>query len=568
MVEVVIGAILIVIVLLIVGLIFRKKVYDNVDRLEAWKLDIMNRNVTEELAKVKKLNLSGETQEKFESWKDKWDTIVTKDLPDMEEYLLDAEEAADKFRIRSAQDNLGQVERQLQEIETKIEEMFEELDHLLNSEKYVRKQLEEIEPELKELKRELLHNRSQYSRAEAIFNDSLADMTDKLSRATELTSEGNYIEAQDLMEHLKTDLDLLKTKINNFPDLFQAVKKDFPAQIKDLSRQIEEMEEEGCRVKPFGFTEELSDFEDQLRQMVKQLNSGETEGIKDTLDQMDERIQEISQLLDQEANAKTRIENQLPKEKQRLSEIKERITEAGNQIKKLQESYYIESTILNLMSSLEKWLAKAEKACEQLEKNLENEEINHIEIEEKLTLFAEDLEKLDQAQDDFQMQIKDLRKDEIEAKEAIHHLKQQLVQTSKKLDKSNVPGIPSFIINAAEEATEKSDLVLKQLENHPLDMNQVQQLVEEAKRSVNYFMEQTNLLMDQARLVELTIQYGNRYRRQYPALSQALTQAETLFREYKYDAALEMSIKALEEVDPNVMQKIEELDKDIHHMAN
>ncbi|GAB2569639.1 septation ring formation regulator EzrA [Gracilibacillus alcaliphilus] len=568
MVEVVIGAILIIIVLLIVGLIFRKKVYDNVDRLEAWKLDIMNRNVTEELAKVKKLNLSGETQEKFEAWRDNWDTIVGKELPNLEEYMLDAEEAADKFRIGLAQENLRQVERVLQDIEVKIEEMLDELEDLLGSEKFVRNQMSELEPEIKKLKKQLLHNRSQFSLAESIFDQAITEMEAELSKAAQLTTEGNYIEAQQVMEDLKEEVETIEKKMSEFPDLYREAKKGIPAQIKSLARQLEELEEEGCRVKSFGFHSELKEFEEQLQQVVSQLNKAETDGNREVLDNVVQRLQDISEALEQEVKAKANVENMLPKQQDILQEIKRHIVASTDQIKELQQSYYIESSDLELMRNVEKKLAKAENDMEQMDKNLDNEDIKHIEIQEKLEELSQDLEKLNQEQEEFQLQIKDLRKDELEAKEDISALKQQLTKTSKKLEKSNIPGIPSYIINALEEAAGKSDLVLTQLDKHPLDINKIQQAIEDTRKSVNYFTDQTNLLLDQARLVELTIQYGNRYRRSHKELAQQLNEAEKLFRQYKYEAALETAVKALEQVDDNAMKKIEELDKNIQHLAN
>ena len=98
-----IGAILVIIVIIIIGLILRKRIYDGVDRLESWKLDIMGRNIAAQISQIKTLNLSGETQERFETWKDRWERIITKELPDIEEYLFDAEEAADRFRISITQ---------------------------------------------------------------------------------------------------------------------------------------------------------------------------------------------------------------------------------------------------------------------------------------------------------------------------------------------------------------------------------------------------------------------------------------------------------------------------------
>src|SRR5690625_34874 len=124
----IIGVILFIIALIIVGLILRKRVYDVVDRYEAWKMDIMGRNIAGELSRIKELNLSGETQAKFESWKERWDQIVTKELPDIEEHLFDAEEAADRYRFTKAKKTLNETEKVLLSIEADIEKILKEVD--------------------------------------------------------------------------------------------------------------------------------------------------------------------------------------------------------------------------------------------------------------------------------------------------------------------------------------------------------------------------------------------------------------------------------------------------------
>ncbi|MGN8645811.1 septation ring formation regulator EzrA [Gracilibacillus sp. HCP3S3_G5_1] len=568
MLEFVIGGILIIIALLITGLIFRKKVYDNVDQLEAWKMDIMNRNVTAELAKVKKLNLSGETQVKFESWKENWDYILTRELPDMEEYLLDAEEAADRFRINASRKNLQHVEKSLQKIEDNIETMYKELDHLLNSEKYVRHEISELEPRIKDLKKYLLHNRTQFGRAEIIFESELTKLEKRLSDYSTLTDEGNYIEAQELIESLKEEVETIDLRISAFPGIYRQCKQVIPEQMKELLRGMVEMEEEGYRVKQFGFEKELKQYENLLKNAIKELDNGETNTIEESLEQIEERLNEMFQLLEKEAKSKSIVESQFPNERQQLLDVQKQIGDTSKQIKELQQTYYLEEADLELFLSLEKWLDKLKNQFEHIEEDYEARKANHLEIKEKLDIFSEDLNKLDKAQEDFQLQIKDLRKDETEAKEKITALKKQLIQTEKKLQKSNIPGIPSFIINALEESTEKCEVVLKNLQKPPLDMGKVQHSISEATKSVDNFVEQTNLLLDQARLVELAIQYGNRYRSSHPLLAAHLSEAEKLFRDHKYENALETAVKALEEVDPNAMAKIEEMDKALQQMAN
>ncbi len=52
-VEILISAILIILVLFVVGYIIRKKYYKEVDQLDSQKLELMNRPIAEEMAKVK-----------------------------------------------------------------------------------------------------------------------------------------------------------------------------------------------------------------------------------------------------------------------------------------------------------------------------------------------------------------------------------------------------------------------------------------------------------------------------------------------------------------------------------
>ena len=84
------------------GYFFKKKYFKEIDRLEKWKLDIMNRPILDELSKVKQLKMNGETEEMFEHWRSEWDAIITVHMPDVEEFLFDAEEYVDKYRFKKS----------------------------------------------------------------------------------------------------------------------------------------------------------------------------------------------------------------------------------------------------------------------------------------------------------------------------------------------------------------------------------------------------------------------------------------------------------------------------------
>ncbi|SES07089.1 septation ring formation regulator [Gracilibacillus ureilyticus] len=566
--EFVIGGILIIITLMIVGLILRRKVYDQVDRLEEWKMNIMSRNVTAELGKIKQLNLLGETQEKFEKWKEEWDNIVTKTLPDMEEDLLDVEELANRFNIPAAKKRLILIEQSLQSIDESIDQIFKDLEHLLDSEKYTKEQIDIIGPQLKDLKKYLLHNRTQFGKAELFFEQKLTKLEKKLESHHELEEGGNYLAAQQMIDELKEEMRGLDEELSVFPELYRKCKKTLPEQMKELLREMSEMAEEGLRVEQFGFEKELKQYENMLKETIFNLENGEMSDADETLEQMEIRLNEMVVLLEKEETSKSIVENELPKLKNKTDELNNAYLLLKQEINELQKTYYIESADLEMFLSIEKWLDKLDSQFDQMERDYEMRTSHHLDIKERLDNFLEDVKKLEQAQTEFYEKVRDLRKDEVEAVEMITDLKRDLSNTNKQLMKSNIPGVPSSLLNLLDESTDKCEVVLSSLQKHPLDMAKVQHSLDEARKSVSNFVNQTTMLLDQARLVEVAIQYGNRYRRNHPVLAAQLREAEALFRNYKYEAALEMAVRAIEEIDDQAMKKIEQLDEHYQEMLS
>lgn len=100
--ELILTILIIIVALILVGVFMRRKVYQRVDALEEKKVYLMNRRVAEELGKIRHLNLSGETEELFESWREEWDEINHQTFGSLEDQLLASEEAAEKYRFRKA----------------------------------------------------------------------------------------------------------------------------------------------------------------------------------------------------------------------------------------------------------------------------------------------------------------------------------------------------------------------------------------------------------------------------------------------------------------------------------
>ena len=63
------------------------------------------------MTKVKQLNMTGETEEKFERWRNEWTEVMDVHMPEIDSLLFDVEDLVDRFRFRKA----TETEKEIQE---------------------------------------------------------------------------------------------------------------------------------------------------------------------------------------------------------------------------------------------------------------------------------------------------------------------------------------------------------------------------------------------------------------------------------------------------------------------
>lgn len=556
--ELFIGIILAIIVLIVIGLILRKRVYDQVDRLEAWKLDIMARNVAGELSKIKNLTLSGETQEKFEAWKERWDYIVGKELADIEEHLLDAEDAADKFRVSKAKKVLKETEEILQSIEGSIDNILSELEELLESEKSSRMEVEEVEPAIRELRRQISQNRYQYAKADRYFDAELDKLEAALENFHEESAAGNYMEAKRIVDELKVELKELDEKIHAFPEVYKKAKHELSSQLDQLLSGMKEMKQDGFYIEHLDFEKEIRTYQQRIIDVMATLEEGNLEEGTKVLDEMEERISEMYELLEEEALAKNYLDQNVPSYKEAIMTLHTSFTETKAEVEELKKAYYVEDEELEKFLAVDKKTQALNNELKEVLAGLEANDVAHSELRSRVEAALGQIDDLKEKHDTFKEAIQTLRKDELLAKDKLAEMYGQIKELHRRLRKSNIPGVPTFIWTSLEETQQRNKKVLEALEQHPLDTGAVHRSLLEAENAIEQAKEKIDMMLDQAYLTERVIQYANRYRSKNPMLAAELVEAERLFRAYEYELALEKAAKAIEQVEPGALKRIEE----------
>lgn len=557
----IIGAIIVMLLIAIVILIIRKRMFDTIDAYEEWKVDIINRNIAAELARVRGLNLQGETKEQFESWKEQWDTILTKDLATVEELLYDAETSTQSYRIPTTKNSLAEIDHVLSEVEEKLEKIMKELNALIDTEASNRSTAENIGPKIEALRKHLSQNRFKFDRGDLRYEEKFNELDTHLAYYEEVVEEGNYGQAKDILTELNEVLQDTETEMEAFPDLYKLCKQILPGKLDDLYQGLQDMKAQAYPLQHLNYEKEISDYQTRLLDCVLSL---EKEGIaiaQEVAPTIEERMEEMYDALENEVLARNYIQSKMPGYRQALEAFQIDFLNTKTEVEQLKHTYHFEDAELEKYLTLEKMIAKLKVDLTVLEENIEkNASANsrsRMELEEG---FA-DLAAIEQEHEKFKSSMHNLRKDELEAQEQLELIHNEIYVTHRKLRSSNIPGVPNFIWTLIDEANHKNEQVLHALNQQPLDVSEVQKALESARAAVEHAVDQTNIMLEQAHLTEQVIQYANRYRSSNQSLAAVLKESETHFRSSEYEIALEKAAAAVEAIEPGALKRIEAIQK-------
>lgn len=540
----------------VAGIFIRRHLHKAVDELDERKMNILNRNISDEISKVKKLRMAGETEQKFEAWRKDWDEIIETILPSIEEQLLEVEEFASKYRIRKAKDQLTWVENRMVTVEQQLDMMVEDIEHLVSAEKKNRAEITDIKQTYHKLSSDLLKRRGSFGEAIQALDTVMAKVKRTLVSFEESTENGSYLQARKQLLEMSNELEEVNTKMERLPQLLIQAKSTLPSDLKNLQMGIKQMEEDGYHLASFSFGTRIEQFNEDVDRSYELLKELQVDEAAVNLEAVHTGIEQIYENLEAEVTYKNKLHDQLPVLKEKVDKASEMMQQLLHETMHVQKSYLIAEEETHLQHALQKDLTQAQNQLNVIVDVTENQNQTFSSIFEMCEEWLKYMDQLTNGIAESVNRLKRLRKDELKAKETVNRLREVMLETKRVLHKSNLPGVPVSHLESLTKAENKVVEAQEGLRQLPLEMESVEKLVEEAILEVEKNAEEINAIVEKARLAELSIQYSNRYRMQDESVRTALDEAEEAFLRYEYEYAIELVQTAVREYEPDLLNKV------------
>ncbi|MEK4627626.1 MAG: septation ring formation regulator EzrA [Solibacillus sp.] len=559
MINYIIIVVVILLALLIAGLVVRRKHNAEIRRLEKEKMQIQHYPIFEELAKVKALNMNGQTEELFENWRNRWLDIVDIQVPKLDEMLFDAEEYIDRFKFKKATLTEREIEQEIAKCEQVRVEIIAELDELIGSEEKNRIEMEQLKEYYRSARKTILAHQHSFGPALGQLEKRLEQFTPKFEEFDELTKDGNYLQAREIVLQLNSEAQTIFKYLSEVPTLLTDIQAKIPTAIHELRNGQREMEEQKYYLRHLELTEYLDGLEKELETLKTAIAELNLQTVAPRIQEINDEIDNYYDLLEKEVVARNYVERNCSAMFSTINEVIRSTKDISDEVAYVQHSYRLQDKEAEIPKVGLKHLEVLQKRYELLSTRVQEEKSAYSSLQEELLNITEEIERIAEEQESFSNKLKNLRIDENQARADLENLKRLLQNTERLLSRANIPGIPEEMDARLEESAEKIYVVVQSLQEVPLNIVQVNQNLLNAKQCIEETHDRAQEMIENVLIIERLIQFGNRYRATNRQVHESLLEAEDAFKKFRYVKALEDAAKAVETVDPNAIKRIEDL---------
>ncbi|MBO9131204.1 septation ring formation regulator EzrA [Bacillus sp. 165] len=548
-----------VIVLLIAQLVFRNRLFQRVQSLQEWKQDIKGRPVADQLKKVKALNVTGQAEELFESWRESWDEVAAVTIPKVEIALKSADGHIAQFKFGRAKEEIGIATGILEETDGKIQEILSELQELVETHEKNSMEIEEIRTTYRDIKKTVLAHRHSFSLAEEKLEETMDAFHERFQAYEEAVGNGNYLDAQKIVNDLEERMKYLQLLIVEIPELQVECQTNIPVQLEDLLAGHEEMKKQGYVLDHLEIPKEAAVMDAIIRSCLLHIKELEITKAKQQVAELKEKMDMLYGQLETEVTSKHQVSKEVADLNEVIDTVREEVLQTKEETQFVKQSYELSDKDVEIQKFIEKQISVLIKRFEMIQIRIAEQDIAFSVIREELEDIRQQITAIAESHKNYKGMLQTLRKEELTARDSLGEMRKQMVEMRRSLQKSNLPGLPEECIQKLYEAQTAIHTVYVQLEMKPLNMATVNKVLEEATLLIDLTYKETIELVELGYLVEKAIQYGNRYRSQNMQMAKELEKAEELFRGYDYTGAFEQIAATLEKAEPGVIQKIKEL---------
>lgn len=558
----VIAIVLIVIVLVMINKYTKKKLGTILTSLEIDKNLIISGNILTELNKVGSLINNKKLEDKYNNWKDRYKQIKEIDIPTLDNKLNELSILINDKDYKKFIKESSKLELEIYYTKSKSEFLLEEIREITTSECKNREIVTKLKKDYREIYLKYNNNREDYEEINNTIELQFENI-DKLFNSFEITMENNdYSEAPKIVKALKDNIENIGVIVNEASSIILMGKKLIPNKIEDIKQIYQKMTSEGYLLDYLNIDYNIQEAEKKIADVfdrLKVLNvSDSIIELKTILDYFDSLYTDFDKEKDARFNY-DKLSHRVAIKIKKLSTVVKNIL---SKIEEIKYSYDLSDDDVIVIDDINLSIKNIKNDYEILLENYRNKSFSYSHLYKELEFVSTRLNILEEKVENTVKYLSSLKEDEVRARQQLEEITNIMNTSKEKMESFKFPIIPKDYYIELSEAEDAIDIMNQELNKTPINIRTLNLRVDTARDLVLKLHKNTSEIIKNASLAESTIVYGNRFRSNN-RINNALNRAEDYFYEGRYNESLELAIKAVNDVNPNIYNEVMKVKEEI-----
>lgn len=549
---------IIVIVLNVIQSKKNKKYKKLISNLEIEKNKIDSAPVEPELAKIEAYLKNEKMEVMYNGWKERLQNIKEIKIPNITDMLIEAEYSLSQMDYKSTMYKIAKLEMEIYKVRTTSEFLLEEIKEITNSEERSRAVITKLKAKYRTLYQKFVDSKSDYgtfSKAVALRFQNIAQSFETFEATME---KQEYTEVPEIINSIDELLRHMEVVVEELPAIALLGEIVLPKKIEEANKVYKTMGENGYPLEYLNVEYNITEANKKIKDILERAKVLNLEDSVFDLKVLNDYFDSLFNDFEKEKNFKIEFEEANKTFKGKLSKMNELVADIFSQIEDIKKQYNLSKENLDILFEVKRQLEDVNGDYNALLAQLGSKSLAFSKLKEELFDVMHKLTTVENKLDACLDVIGNMHEDEQRAREQLEEIRTILKESKIHINEYKLPTIPNTYYVELKEANDAINEIIKELNRRPINIEILNTRVDTARDLVLKLFGKTKQMLKMARLAEMAIVYGNRYRTSFPELDKKLEYSEDLFYKGDYSRSLELTINLLNKIEPGIYEKLKD----------
>ena len=554
--AVVIALIIVIVILHLVRKAELKYYRNKVKNLEIERNMIASTPVLLELSKVEPIIKNDKMEEKYNKWQEKFEDIKTRRLTVIDDMLIDLDIYVDKRDYKNCGYRIASTEIEIYKVREAAEHLLEEIKDITLSEEKYRAIVTKLKAKYRSLTKEYQDHKELYDFMQEAIELQLENIEKRFLDFEKVMEDNEYSEVVNICKALDTMIEHMDIIISEMPDILLMSQKIIPNRMNEVASTHKEMVSEGFVLDYLNIDYNIEESKKNIEKIMDKVKVLNLEGATFDLKTMLEYYDSLFVDFEKERLSRKVYEENVSSFYTKLEKTNLLVRDVYNQLDDIKNMYDLNDEDVSIIDDVNKTLVVINDDYRKMIAKDDSKSTPYSSLNEEVENLTN---RLTIMEDDFDKALKSLGNmydDELRAREQLEEIEDFLKTCKNEIRSYKLPVITDNYYVQLREANEAIVEVIRELEKKPIVIKVLNTRVDTARDLVLKLYNTTMNMVKTAKMAEMVIVYGNRYRNSIDEVDKELSDAEKMFYKGNYKEALDISIKATSRVDEKIYRKL------------